>query len=71
MRFLKIVFWIVIIFVVVWVAASIVDIMLHNLDEHPTYQWWNLIDMYHGTWVRVDDQIKRWTDIKNKFENNA
>ena len=46
MRFLKIVFWIVIIFVVVWVAASIVDIMLHNLDEHPTYQWWNLIDMH-------------------------
>ena len=46
MRFLKIMFWIVIIFVVVWVAASIVDIMLHNLDEHPTYQWWNLIDMY-------------------------
>ena len=46
MRFLKIAFWIVIIFVVVWVAASIVDIMLHNLDEHPTYQWWNLIDMY-------------------------
>ena len=46
MRFLKIVFWIIIIFVVVWVAASIVDIMLHNLDENPTYQWWNLIDMY-------------------------
>ena len=23
--------------------------------------------MYHGTWVRVDDQIKKWTDIKNKF----
>lgn len=26
---------------------------------------------YYGQWVRVDDQIKKWTDIKNKFENNA
>ena len=25
----------------------------------------------YGEWVRVDDQIKKWTDIKNKFENNA
>ena len=25
---------------------------------------WNI---NYGTWVRVDDQIKRWTDIKNKF----
>nr|DAU29808.1 MAG TPA: Monocytic leukemia zinc finger protein finger, acetyl transferase, DNA [Caudoviricetes sp.] len=22
---------------------------------------------YYGEWVRVDDQIKKWTDIKNKF----
>ena len=22
----------------------------------------------YGQWVRVDDQIKKWTDIKNKFE---
>ena len=27
--------------------------------------------MYHGTWVRVDDQIKKWTDIKNKFIKNG
>ena len=26
---------------------------------------------YYGEWVRVDDQIKRWTDIKNKFEKGA
>lgn len=26
---------------------------------------------YYGAWVRVDDQIKRWTDIKNKFEKGA
>lgn len=26
---------------------------------------------YYGTWVRVDDQIKKWTDIKNKFEKDA
>ena len=25
----------------------------------------------YGKWARVDDQIKRWTDIKNKFTNNA
>ena len=25
----------------------------------------------YGEWVRVDDQIKRWTDIKNKFEKDA
>ena len=24
-----------------------------------------------GQWVRVDDQIKKWTDIKNKFEKGA
>lgn len=25
----------------------------------------------YGEWARVEDQIKKWTDIKNKFENNA
>ena len=25
----------------------------------------------YGQWVRVDDQIKKWTDIKNKFEKGA
>ena len=40
-----------------------------NLNYYSLYYgtWWFDADMYHGTWVRVDDQIKRWTDIKNKF----
>ena len=25
----------------------------------------------YGEWVRVDDQIKKWTDIKNKFEKGT
>lgn len=33
--------------------------------------WWFDPDLHCGEWMRVDDQIKRWTDIKNKFENNA
>ena len=40
-----------------------------NLNYYSLYYgiWWFDVDMYHGTWVRVDDQIKKWTDIKNKF----
>ena len=26
---------------------------------------------YYGQWARVDDQIKKWTDIKNKFIKDA
>lgn len=26
---------------------------------------------YYGQWVRVDDQIKKWTNIKNKFTKDA
>ena len=33
--------------------------------------WWFDPDLHYGEWVRVDDQIKRWTDIKNKFEKDA
>lgn len=33
--------------------------------------WWFDPDLRCGEWVRVDDQIKRWTDIKNKFANNT
>ena len=29
--------------------------------------WWFDPDLHYGEWVRVDDQIKKWTDIKNKF----
>ena len=33
--------------------------------------WWFDPDRHCGEWVRVDDQIKKWTDIKNKFEKGA
>ena len=33
--------------------------------------WWFDPDLHYGEWVRVDDQIKKWTDIKNKFEKGA
>ena len=42
-------------------------------EKNPSYYglWWFDPDLRCGEWVRVDDQIKRWTDIKNKFEKNA
>ena len=42
-------------------------------DVNPNYYgiWWFDPELHYGEWVRVDDQIKKWTDIKNKFENNA
>lgn len=42
-------------------------------EANPNYygMWWFDSDRYYGEWVRVDDQIEKWTDIKNKFENNA
>lgn len=42
-------------------------------DRNPNYYglWWFDSGRYSGEWVRVDDQIKRWTDIKNKFEKGA
>ena len=33
--------------------------------------WWFDPDLHCGEWVRVDDQIKKWTDIKNKFAQDA
>ena len=40
---------------------------------HPNYYglWYFDPDLHCGEWVRVDDQIKKWTDIKNKFEKDA
>ena len=37
--------------------------------ENPNYYglWYFDSDNNYGEWVRVDDQIKRWADIKNKF----
>ena len=42
-------------------------------DEHPDYYglWWFDPDLHYGGWVRVDDQIKKWVDIKNKFVKGA
>ena len=42
-------------------------------DANPNYYglWWFEPALNYGEWVRVDDQIKKWTDIKNKFENNT
>ena len=33
--------------------------------------WWFGPDLHCGEWVRVDDQIKKWMDIKNKFIKGA
>lgn len=33
--------------------------------------WWFDPKSYCDEWVRVDDQIKKWTDIKNKFEKDT
>lgn len=40
---------------------------------NPNYYglWWFEPALHYGEWVRVDDQIKKWTDIKNKFEKGA
>ena len=40
-------------------------------EENPHYYglWYFDPDLdCYGDWARVDDQIKKWTDIKNKFE---
>ena len=33
--------------------------------------WWFDPDLHCGEWVRVDDQIKKWIDIKSKFIKDA
>lgn len=42
-------------------------------DANPNYYglWYFDPDRRYGEWVRVDDQIKKWMDIKNKFEKGA
>ena len=42
-------------------------------EANPNYYglWWFDPDLHCGEWVRVDDQIKKWTDIKNKFIKGA
>lgn len=41
--------------------------------KNPNYYglWYFDPDLRDGEWVRVDDQIKRWVDIKNKFIKDA
>ena len=43
-------------------------------EANPNYYglWYFDTDLNsYGEWVRVDDQIKKWTYIKNKFEKGA
>lgn len=43
-------------------------------EANPNYYGWWYFDPdlnYYGTWVRVDDQIKKWVGIKNKFGKDA
>lgn len=43
-------------------------------EVNPNYYglWYFAPDLnYYGEWVRVDDQIKKWKDIKNKFTKDA
>ena len=43
-------------------------------EENPNYYglWYFDPDLNcYGEWVRVDDKIKKWTDIKNKFIKDA
>lgn len=42
-------------------------------EVNPNYYglWWFDPELHYGEWVRVDDQIKKWTDIKNKFIKDA
>ena len=42
-------------------------------EANPNYYglWYFDSDRNYGEWVRVDDQIKKWMDIKNKFEKGA
>lgn len=37
--------------------------------KNPNYYglWWFDPDLHYGEWVCVDDQIKKWVDIENKF----
>ena len=43
-------------------------------EANPNYYglWYFDTDLnFYGEWVRVDDQIKKWTYIKNKFTKDA
>lgn len=40
---------------------------------HPNYYglWYFDPNVHYGEWVRVDDQIKKWVGIENKFIKDA
>ncbi len=42
-------------------------------EKNPSYYglWWFDPERHPGDWVHVDDQIEKWTNIKNKFEKGA
>lgn len=42
-------------------------------SKNPKYYglWWFDPDLHYGKWVRVDDQIKKWVGIENKFIKGA
>ena len=31
-----------------WMLLSFIDVVAHNLDPEPVYQWWNLIILIIG-----------------------
>lgn len=35
---------------VLWIAASFIDVNLHNVEEHPTYASWN---MFNGMYENI------------------
>lgn len=42
-------------------------------ETHPSNYglWYFEPDLHYGEWVRVDDQIKKWVGIENKFIKDA
>ena len=44
-KIINTILWLIVIFVLVWVIASYVDVTFHNLDKMPTYAGWNLFEI--------------------------
>lgn len=41
-KILSMLFTILMIMAIMWFVLSYLDVILHNLDEHPRYQDWNI-----------------------------
>lgn len=41
-KILSMLFTILMIMVIMWFVLSYLDVIFHNLDEHPQYQDWNI-----------------------------